>query len=61
MITRLAIIMMPRISPTGVVINTSNAEVEIGHRSATVAHLGNIAFKTGKKLALERRDQTVHR
>jgi predicted dehydrogenase len=27
-----------------------NAEVEIGHRSTTVAHLGNIAFKTGKKL-----------
>ncbi len=29
---------------------TPNAEVEIGHRSTTVAHLGNIAFKTGKKL-----------
>jgi len=27
-----------------------NAEVEIGHRSTTVAHLGNIAFKTRKKL-----------
>jgi predicted dehydrogenase len=27
-----------------------NAEVEIGHRSTTVAHLGNIAFKIGKKL-----------
>ena len=27
-----------------------NADVEIGHRSTTVAHLGNIAFKTGKKL-----------
>jgi hypothetical protein len=27
-----------------------NAEVEIGQRSTTVAHLGNIAFKTGKKL-----------
>jgi predicted dehydrogenase len=26
------------------------AEVEIGHRSTTVAHLGNIAFKTGKRL-----------
>jgi predicted dehydrogenase len=26
------------------------AEVEIGHRSTTVAHLGNIAFKTGRKL-----------
>ncbi len=30
--------------------NAPNAEVEIGHRSTTVAHLGNIAFKTGKKL-----------
>ena len=24
--------------------------MEIGHGSTTVAHLGNIAFKTGKKL-----------
>lgn len=30
--------------------NAPNADVEIGHRSTTVAHLGNIAFKTGKKL-----------
>jgi hypothetical protein len=30
--------------------NKPNAEVETGHRSTTVAHLGNIAFKTGKKL-----------
>jgi hypothetical protein len=30
--------------------NTPAAEVETGHRSTTVAHLGNIAFKTGKKL-----------
>ena len=27
-----------------------NADVETGHRSTTVAHLGNIAFKTGRKL-----------
>ena len=27
-----------------------NADVEIGHRSTTVAHLGNIAYKTRKKL-----------
>jgi hypothetical protein len=26
-----------------------NADVVIGHRSTTVAHLGNIAFKTGRK------------
>lgn len=29
---------------------TPNAEVEIGHRSTTVAHLGNIAYKVGRKL-----------
>jgi len=27
------------------------ADIEIGHRSTTVAHLGNIAYKTRKKLA----------
>jgi predicted dehydrogenase len=27
-----------------------NAEVEIGHRSTTVPHLGNIAYKVGRKL-----------
>jgi hypothetical protein len=30
--------------------NKPAAEVEVGHRSTTVAHLGNIAFKTGRKL-----------
>lgn len=30
--------------------NKPNADVETGHWSTTVAHLGNIAFKTGKKL-----------
>ena len=29
---------------------TPTAEPEIGHRSTAVAHLGNIAFKTGKRL-----------
>jgi len=29
---------------------TPAADVEIGHRSTTVPHLGNIAFKTGRKL-----------
>jgi len=28
----------------------SRADVEVGHRSTIVAHLGNIAFKTGRKL-----------
>ena len=27
-----------------------NADVEIGHRSTIVSHLGNIAYKTGRKL-----------
>ena len=26
------------------------ADVEIGHRSATVCHLGNIAIRTGRKI-----------
>jgi hypothetical protein len=26
------------------------AEVEIGHRSTTVPHLGNIAFRSGHKI-----------
>jgi predicted dehydrogenase len=29
---------------------TPNADVEIGHRSTLIPHLGNISFKTGKKL-----------
>ena len=29
---------------------TPIADIEIGHRSTAVAHLGNIAFKTGRKL-----------
>jgi predicted dehydrogenase len=29
------------------------ADVEIGHRAATVAHLGNIAYRTGRKLRWE--------
>ncbi len=29
---------------------TPNAEVEIGHRATIIAHLGNIAYKSGKKL-----------
>jgi hypothetical protein len=28
----------------------NNADVEVGHRATIVAHLGNIALKTGKKL-----------
>src|SRR5690606_38015090 len=29
---------------------TPAADVLVGHRSTTVAHLGNIAFKTGRKI-----------
>jgi hypothetical protein len=29
---------------------TPNADIEIGHRSTSIALLGNIAMKTGKKL-----------
>jgi hypothetical protein len=29
---------------------TPNADVEIGHRSTTVPHIGNIAYKTKRKL-----------
>jgi hypothetical protein len=29
---------------------TPNSEVEIGHRSSIVAHLGNIAWRVGKQL-----------
>jgi len=27
-----------------------NGEIDLGHRATIVAHLGNIAFKTGRKL-----------
>ncbi|HEX4946850.1 MAG TPA: Gfo/Idh/MocA family oxidoreductase [Blastocatellia bacterium] len=33
------------------------AEPEIGHRSTTIAHLGNIAFKTGKKLVWDKQKE----
>lgn len=32
----------------------SPADVEVGHRSTIVAHLGNIAYRTGKKLTWDR-------
>lgn len=35
-----------------------NADVEIGHRSATVCHLGNIARWTGRRLRWNPRDET---
>ena len=35
------------------------ADVEIGHRSATVCHLGNIAVRTGKKIAWDPQSETI--
>jgi predicted dehydrogenase len=35
------------------------ADVEIGHRSATVCHLGNIAVRTGKKISWDPQSETI--
>jgi predicted dehydrogenase len=35
------------------------ADVEIGHRSATVCHLGNIAVRTGRKIAWDAAKETI--
>ncbi len=35
------------------------ADINIGHRSATVCHLGNIAVRTGKKISWDPKTETV--
>lgn len=38
---------------------TPNADVAIGHRSATVCHLGNIAVRTGRKIRWDPSTETI--
>jgi predicted dehydrogenase len=35
------------------------ADISIGHRSATVCHLGNIAIRTGKKITWDPKSETI--
>lgn len=37
-----------------------NTEVEIGHRSTTTAHLGNIAYRTGRKIIWDAEREAIH-
>ncbi|MGB7344153.1 MAG: Gfo/Idh/MocA family oxidoreductase, partial [Pirellulaceae bacterium] len=39
--------------------NTPCADISIGHRSATVCHLGNIAVRTGKKIQWDPKTETI--
>jgi predicted dehydrogenase len=36
-----------------------NAEIEVGHKSTTLCHLGNIAYRTGKTLKFDARTETT--
>ncbi|MEJ7711786.1 MAG: hypothetical protein WKF84_18445 [Pyrinomonadaceae bacterium] len=35
------------------------ADVEIGHRSTTTAHLGNVSYRTGKKLLWDAKSEDL--
>ncbi len=37
-----------------------NADIEIGHLSTRLCHLGNIAFRTGKRLAFDAANECFH-
>ena len=37
-----------------------NADIEIGHLSTRLCHLGNIAFRLGKKLTFDASNETFH-
>ncbi|HSQ57447.1 MAG TPA: Gfo/Idh/MocA family oxidoreductase, partial [Gemmata sp.] len=37
-----------------------NAEIEIGHKSTTLCHLGNIAYRTGKTLLFDAKSETTN-
>ncbi len=40
--------------------NKPNADIEIGHLSTRLCHLGNIAFRTGKKLTFDGERESFH-
>ena len=35
-------------APNGIAANSTPSRIQIGHRSATVCHLGNIALRSGR-------------